>query len=105
MGYGLEACEGVPSQESVISAIERGHVEEQLFGPVILTHAEYYIKFNFPRASCFSIGDDASKGGTALLDAVLVHLHFVERVFIDEVKSVAAIHEHFGELKAIHNWV
>ena len=105
MGYGLEECEGVPPQEGVISAIERGHVEEQLSGHIILRRAEYYIKFNFPRASCFSTGDNASKGGTALLDATLVHLHFVERIFVDEVKSATAVHEHFGESKAIQNWV
>ena len=104
MGHGLEACEGVPPQKGVVSAIEWGHVEEQLFGPVILRCAVYYIKFDFPRALCFSTGDDASKGGTALLDAVLVHLHFVERVFIDEVKSATAIHEYFSEPKAVHDW-
>ena len=79
-------------------------MEKQLFGPVILKRAEYYIKFYFPRTSCFSTGDDASKGGTALLDAIFVHLHFVERIFIDEVKSATAVHEHFGESKAIHDW-
>ena len=52
-----------------------------------------------------SIGDDASKGGTALLVACFVNRHFVERVLLDEVKPTAAVHEHFGELKAIHNWV
>ena len=105
MGYGLEACEGVPPQEGVISAIERDHVEEQLSGPVIIKRAEYYIKLYFPRASCFSTGDDASKGGDASLDVVLVHLHFVERVLIDEVEPTAAVHEHFSKSKAIHNWV
>src|SRR5215216_2604401 len=105
MGYGLEACEGIPSQKGVVSAIERGHVEEKLFGPVVIRRAEYYIEFNFPRASCFSTGDNTSKGGTTLLDAALVHLHFVERIFVNEVKSASAIHEHLGKSKAIHNWV
>ena len=89
----------------MISAIEGNHVEEQLFGPVILKHAEYYIKFDFPRASCFSTGDDASKGGTALLDACSATMHLVERVLIDDVKSTTAVHEHFGKSEAIHNWV
>ena len=103
MGYGLEACEGVPPEEGVISAIEGSNVKEQLLRPVIFGHAEYYVKFNSLRTSCFSTRDDASKGGTALLDAVLVHLHFVERVFIDEDKSATTVHEHFGESKSIHN--
>ena len=89
----------------MISAIEGNHVEEQLFGLVIFTCVEYYIKFNFPRTSCFSTGDDASKGGTALLDACSVNMHFVERVLVNEVKSTVAVHEDFGESKAIHNWV
>ena len=105
MGYVLKACEGVSPQQGVISAIDRCHVEVQLFGPVVLRRAEYHIEFNFPRASCFSTGDNASKGGTALLDATLVHLHFVERIFVDQVESATAVHEHFGESNAIHNWI
>ena len=80
-------------------------MEEQLFGPVVLRRAEYYIQFDCPRTSCFLTGDDASEGGIALLDAGLVNLNFVERLLIDEVKSTAAIHEHFGESEAIHNRV
>ena len=80
-------------------------MEEQLFRPVVLLCAEYYIKFNFPRASCSLTRDNASKGGTALLDAVLVHLHFVERIFVDEVQCAAAVDEHFTESKAINNWL
>ena len=80
-------------------------MEEQLFGPVILRRAEYYIKFDFPRASCFSTRDDASKGGTALLDVCSVNLHFFKRVLVDEVNPTAAVHEHFGKSKAIHNGV
>ena len=80
-------------------------MKEQLLCPVIFRRAEYYIKFNFPRASYFSTGDNASKGGTALLDATLVHLHFVERIFVDEVQSATAVHEHFSEPKAVYGWV
>ena len=105
MGYGLEACEDVLPQKGVISAIERGHVEEKLFGPEVIRRAEYYVECNFSRASRFSTGDNNSKGGTALLDATLVHLHFVERIFIDEVKPTAVVHEHFGKSEAVHNWV
>ena len=105
MGYGLKMCECVPPQHGMIPDVERCHVEEQLFGPVVFWRAEYHIKFNFPRASCFSNGDNASKGCTDLLDAALVHLHFIECAFVDEVQSAAAIHEHFGEAKTIHNWV
>ena len=81
MGYGLEACEGVPPQKGVISAVERGHVEEELFGPVVIRRAEYYIKFNFPQASCFSTGDDASKGGT------LCSMQFVSICILSSVSS------------------
>mgnify|MGYP005822001269 CR=1 FL=1 len=63
-------------KRGVISVVEGSHVEEQLFGPVILRRAEYYIKFDFPQTSCFLIGDDASKGGIALLDACPVNMHF-----------------------------
>ena len=105
MGYGLEACEGVPPQKDEISAIERGHVEEQLFRPVVIRRAEYYIEFNFPRASWLLTGDNSSKGGISLLDATLIHLHFVERIFVDEVKSTSVVHEHLGKSKAVHNWV
>ena len=80
-------------------------MEEQLFRHVVIRRAEYYIEFDSPRALCFAAGDNASKGGTALLDATLVHLHFVERIFVDEVQSAAAVHEHFVESKAVHNWV
>ena len=80
-------------------------MEEQLFGPVVIRRAEYYIEFDCPRASCFSTGDNTSKGGTALLDAALVHLHFVERIFVDEVKSASTVHEHLDKSKAVHNWV
>ena len=89
----------------MISAIDGNNVKEQLLRPVILRRDEYYVKFNSPRTSCFSTGDDASKGGTALLDACSINLHFVERVFINEVKPTAAIHEHFGKSKAVHNGV
>ena len=89
MGYGLEAWESVPPKKGVMSAIEGSHVEEQLFGPVILRRAEYYIKFDFPKSSCFSTADDASKGGTSLLDVCSINLHFFERVLVDEVKPAA----------------
>ena len=80
-------------------------MEEQLFGPVILRHAKYYMKFDFPRTPCFSNGDDASKGGVALPDACSINLHFVERIFIDKVKPTAAVHEHFGKSETVHNGV
>ena len=102
MGYGLKACECVSPQQGVISAVERCHVEEQLFGPVVLRCAEYDVKFNLPRASCFLTGDNALKCGAALLNATFVHLHFLERIFVDEVQSAATVHDHFGEPKAIH---
>ena len=80
-------------------------MEKQLFGPAIFSRAEYYIQFNSPRASCFSTGDDASKGGIALLDVFSVNMHFVERVLVDEVEPATAVHEHFGKSEAIHYWV
>ena len=105
MGYGLKACECVSPQQGVMSAVGRCHVEQQLFGPVVLRRAKYDVKFDLPRASCFSTGDDASESGATLLNANFVHLHFLERIFVDEVQSAATVHEHFSEPKAIHNWV
>ena len=69
MGYGLEAWESIPAEDGVIPTIEGDHMKEQLFGSVVLGHAEYHIQFNSPRASCFSTWYNASKGGIALLDA------------------------------------
>ena len=89
----------------MIPTIEGDHVKEQLFGPVIFGCAEYHIQFNSPRASCFSTGDNSSKGSVALLNACSVDLHFVERVFLDEVKPTVAVHEHLGKIKAVHNGV
>ena len=89
----------------MVSAAKRGHLERDFFGPVILRRAEYYIKFDFPRTSYFSTGDDASKGGVALPDACSINLHFVERIFIDKVKPTAAVHEHFGKSETVHNGV
>ena len=77
-------------------------MKKQLLRPVIFSRAEYYVKFNSPRTSSFLTGDDASKGGTALLYACCINLHFVERVLVDEVKPTAAVHEHFGKSKAVH---
>ena len=84
----------------MISDVERCHVEEQLFGPIVLRHAEYDIEFDPPRAYYFSTGDDASESGAALLNATFVHLHFLERIFIDEVQSAATVHEYqLGRLR------
>ena len=49
--------------------------------------------------------DNPSEGRIALLDAALVYLHFMERVLVDEVQSTTAVHDHFSEPKAIHNWI
>src|SRR5215216_1149856 len=65
-------------------------MEEQFSGPVVLRRAEYDVEFDLPRASCFSTGDDASESGAALFNATFVHLHFLERIFVDEVQSAAA---------------
>ena len=40
-----------------------------------------------------------------MLYAGLDNMHFVKRVLVDEVKSTADVHEHFGKSKAVHNWV
>ena len=104
MGYGLKACKSIPPQHGVISAPERGHLESYFFRLVVLQRAEYYVKLNFSRTPCFTTWDNPSKGGDTLLDATLVYLHFIERVFVDEVQSAAAIHEYFSEAKAVYNW-
>ena len=55
--------------DGVVPTVEGGHIKEELFGYVVFGHAGYHIQFNSPRASCFLTGDNASKGGIALLDA------------------------------------
>ena len=69
MGYGLKARESIPAKDDVIPTVEGDHMKEQLFGSVVFGRAEYHIQFNSPRASCYSTGDNASKGGIALLNA------------------------------------
>src|SRR5215216_3590088 len=69
MGYSLEARESVPSKDGVVPTVKGDHMKEQFFGSVVFTCAEYHVQPNFPRASCFSTGDNTSKGGIGLLDA------------------------------------
>ena len=85
MRYSLEACKCISPQEGVISAVERGHLEGYLFGPIILRRAEYHVKFDFSRTPCLPTGNDSSEGRVALLDAAPVYFHFVECILIDEV--------------------
>ena len=89
----------------VAPTVERGHLEGYLFGPIVLRRAEYHVKLNFSCASCFPTGNDSSEGLITLLDADSIYLHFTECVLVNEVQSAPAVHEHFSELKAIHNWV
>ena len=83
--------------------IKGDHVEEQLLGSIVLMCAKHHVQFNFSRAMCLLTGDNTSKGCTALLDAALVYLHFVERVLINEVESAAAVHKDFCKSKAVHD--
>ena len=85
MRYGLEACKSVPPQQGVVSAAERGHLESDFFGPIILRRAEYHVKCEFSRASCLPTGNDSSEGCATLLNAAPVYFHFVECVLINEV--------------------
>ena len=85
MGYGLEVCEGVPPQKGVISAIERGHLEGYLFGPIILRRAEYHVECYFSRTPRLPTGNNSSECRAALLNAAPIYFHFVECIFVDEV--------------------
>src|SRR4051812_28589844 len=53
---------------------------------------------------CFPTRDDSPEGCAALLNAVPVYFQFLESFFINEVSSTAAVHEHFSEPIAVHNW-
>ena len=79
-------------------------MERDLFGPVILRRAEYHIQCDFPRTSCLPTRDDSSEGRAASLNAALVYFHLIEGFLIDEVQSASAVHEHFSEPEAIHDW-
>ena len=85
MGYNLKTRECVPPQEGVVSAAERGHLECNFFGPVILRHVEYHIQCDFSRALCLSTRDDSPEGSAASFNAALVNFHLVEGFLIDEV--------------------
>ena len=76
-----------------------------LFGPIILRCAEYHIECEFSRTSCLPAGNNSSTGCAALFNAALVYFHFIESFLVNEVLSATAVHEHFGELKPIHNWI
>ena len=89
----------------MISTVERGHLEGYLFGPIVLRRAEYHVECNFSRASHLLAGNDSLEGRITLLDAAHVNFHFIEHVFVHEVQSAAAIHEHFSKLKAVDDWV
>ena len=75
-----------------------------LFGPIVLRRAEYHIECDFSRTSCLPARNNSLEGCVALLNVAPVYFHFVEGFLVDEVQSAGAIHEHFGEPKAIHNW-
>src|SRR3954468_10051305 len=76
----------------MVSATERGHLERDLFGPVISYTAR------------FPTGDYSSKGCAASLNAVPVYFHFSKGFLINEVQSAATVHEYLGESKAVHYW-
>ena len=85
MRYSLEACKCILPQVGVISAVERGHLEGYLFGPIILQRAEYHFKCYFSRTPRLPIGNDSSEGHVALLGVAPVYFHFVDCIFVDEV--------------------
>ena len=105
MRYSLEACKSIPPQQGVVSAAERSHLEGDFFGPVILRRAEYNVECDFSRTSRLPTRDNSYEGRAALLNAAPIYFHFVECIFVDEVKSDSTIHEHFGKSKAVHNCV
>ena len=79
-------------------------MECDFFRPIILRSAEYHIQCDFSRTSCLPTGDDSSEGRAALLNAAFVNFHLVEGFLVDEVQPASAVHEHFSEPEAVHNW-
>ena len=77
MEYVLKACKSIPPQQGVVSTAERGHMESDFFGPIILRRAEYHVKCDFSRTSHLPTGNDSSEGRVALLDAASVYFHFL----------------------------
>ena len=69
----------------MVSAAERGHLEHDFFGPIILWRAEYHIQCDFSRTPCLPTRDDSPEGRDASLDAALVNFHLVEGFFVDDV--------------------
>ena len=84
MGYSLEACKCISPHEGVISAVERGHLEGYLLGPIILRRAEYHVKCDFSRTPRLPTGNDSSESRGALHNAAPIYFHFVECILIDE---------------------
>ena len=69
----------------MISAVERGHLERDFFGSIIVRRAEHHIKCDFSGAARFPAGDYSSEGCAASLNAALVYFHFLESFLVDEV--------------------
>ena len=89
----------------MVSAAERGHLECDFFGRIILRRAEYHVKCDFSCTPCLPTGNDSSERRAALLNAAPVYFHFMECVLINEVQSATTIHAHFSEAEAVYNWV
>src|SRR3954470_15064798 len=86
----------------MVSAFERGHLERDLFGPVIIRSAEYHIQCDLSGAAHFLTGDYSSKGCAASLNAVPVYFHLLEGFLVDEVQSAASVHKYLCEVTAVH---
>ena len=56
----IELCECGSSEQGVIATAKQGHLECDLFGPIILRRAEYHIYCDFSRTSCLPTRDDSS---------------------------------------------
>ena len=88
----------------MVSAAERGHLERDFFGPVIVRRAEHHIECDFSSAACFQARDYSSEGCAASLNTAPVYFHFLKSFLVNEVQSAAAIHEYLGKSKAVHYW-
>src|SRR3954469_23438552 len=86
----------------MISALERGHLERDLFGPVIIRSAEYNIQCDFSGAARFLTGDYTSKGCAGPLNAVPVYFHFLKGFLVYEAQPAASVHEYLCEATAVH---
>ena len=86
----------------MVSAAERGHLERDLLGPVIIQRAEHHIQCDFSLTARFPAWDYSPKSCVASLNAAPVNFHFSQGFLVYEVESAAAVHEYLCKSEAVH---